>query len=327
MIMPLRNSRLRRAIIPVLALASAALLPASLASAEEVDPLDQTIDPNQSQGTGQVVRDQGHVDFGPTLNTGEWIIQIHDDTESPSYWRHLEDVVMKVDDASKLTVPDSAAYSFLEQEPGAEVWVVPQTQKTGVIWTGWNTQEPNVLNALDMGTTLNILGVEGPGDVSVYLQSGNFGDPQPLWSTHQPFPQQTWIEVNTHTHANWVFSDPGIYLVEIQFDADLNTGESVSARDTLRFAVGDATDPQQAFGVTFAQTDADAEGDTVTAPPPETGDAAPSADGSDSLGLIVWIVVGGVAVVLIAALVVVGSATRRAKARAFEARRTPEEKA
>ena len=313
-----RQTRLRRATAPALILAFAALLAPTVASAEEVDPLDQTIDPNQSQGTGQVVRDAGHVDFGPTLNTGEWIIQIHDDTESPSYWRHLEDVVMKVNDPSILPVPDAEAYSFLAEEPGTEVWVVPQTQKTGVIWTGWNTQEPNVLNSLNLGTTLNILGVEGPGDVSVYLQSGNFGDPQPLWSTHEPFPQQTWIEVNTHTHANWVFTEPGIYLVEIQFDAELNTGEAVSARDTLRFAVGDATDPQEAFGMTFAQTE------IPSAVPSEPSDAAVPSDDSNELGVIVWVVVGGVAVVLIAALVVVGTATRRAKSRAFAARRQSE---
>ncbi|MGA7149491.1 MAG: choice-of-anchor M domain-containing protein [Microbacterium sp.] len=313
--MILRKTRLRPATGAALLLTLAALLVPSIASADEIDPLDQTIDPNQSQGTGQVVRESGHVDFGPTMNTGEWIIQIHDDTETPSYWRHLEDVVMKVNDASVLPIPDSEAYSFLAEEPGTDVWVVPQTQKTGVIWTGWNTQEPNVLNSLNMGTTLHVLGVDGPGDVSVYLQSGNFGDPQPLWSTHQPFPQQSWIEVNTHTHANWVFSEPGIYLVEIQFDAELGTGESVSARDTLRFAVGDETDPQQAFGMTFAASEA-----PTPQPSEPAADAAASPGESDALGTILWVVVGGVVVALIIAVVIVGAATRRAKTRALAAR-------
>ncbi|MCW5953491.1 MAG: choice-of-anchor M domain-containing protein, partial [Propionibacteriaceae bacterium] len=92
----------------------------------EDDPLTQRIDPNQAQGTGQVVRDAGHVDFGPTLNTGEWAIQIHDDTAVPSLWRHLEDVVLQVNDAAIRQVPEGEEYAFLGQEPGSDVWIVPQ---------------------------------------------------------------------------------------------------------------------------------------------------------------------------------------------------------
>lgn len=285
------------------------------AFAEDDDGLDQTLDPNQAQGTGQVVLDRGHVDFGPTLNTGEWIIQVHDDTASPSYWRHLEDVVLKVNDTALLPVPDSAAYSFLGQQPGTDVWVVPQTQKSDVVWAGWNTQEPNVLNSLNLGTTLSVQGVEGPGDVVVYLQSGNFGDPEPLWSSLEPFPQQSWIEVNTHTHANWVFTQPGIYLVDIQFDAELTTGETVTARDTLRFAVGDATDPQPAFSMTSTPDTVAPDEDSPTAD-------AESGESGGTLAVVVWGVVSAIAAALIIAILIVVIASRRAKARAIAARQT-----
>ncbi|SJN47101.1 hypothetical protein FM104_15705 [Microbacterium esteraromaticum] len=307
-----------------LILAGLAVLAPVSASAEGDDDLDQTIDPNQTQGTGQVVLDQGHVDFGPTLSTGEWIVQIHDDTARPSYWRHLDDVVLKVADAAILPIPDAEAYRFLGQEPGTEVWVVPQTQNPDVVWAGWNTQEPNVIESLNLGTTLSVLGMEGPGDVVVYLQSGNFGDPQPLWSSLEPFPQQSWIEVNQHTHANWVFSEPGIYLVELQFDAELNTGESVSARDTLRFVVGDATDAEEAFGMEFDQS-VIAE---TAAPDPSDDTAGPAADrdqdGDGTFATLIWSVVGVVAVVLVIAIIVVVTASRRAKARALAARNVKE---
>jgi surface-anchored protein len=311
---PARGAR----IAAVLVLALGAVLAPGAAAAEDDDDLTQRIDPNQSQGTGQVVVDRGHVDFGPTLNTGEWRIQIHDDSSSPSYWRDLDDVVMKVNDAGILPVPDSAAYDFLGQEPGTPVWVVPQTRKADVVWTGWNTQEPGVLAALQVGATLSVLGVEGPGDVIAYLQSGNFGDPQPLWSTRDPFPQQTWIEVNVHTHANWVFTQPGIYLVEVQFDGELNTGESVSARDTLRFAVGDATDPQPAFALTSALQDEPSAGATPS-PAAVSSDGDPGA--GPGVGPVLVVVVAAVGLALVVALIVVGTATRRAKARVLEARR------
>lgn len=303
-----------------LALAAVFASPAAVGDTDD-DDLTQRIDPNQTQGTGQVVVDQGHLDFGPTLNTGEWRIQIHDDSGSPSYWRHLEDVVMRVSDQAILEVPDAESYAFLGQDPGTPVWVVPQTQKPGVVWTGWNTQEPGVLEALDLGTTLSVLGVEGPGDMIAYLQSGNFGEPQPLWSSLEPFPQESWIEVNTHTHANWVFTQPGIYLVDVQFDGQLNTGEAVSARDTLRFAVGDATDPQPAFAM---QSDAAAAPTAQSTPAADPATEATDERAGSNLGVVIAVVVGAVVIAIIVALIVVSAASRRAKARVLAARRTPE---
>lgn len=308
-----------------IAAATAVLVPGAMLGGaahaqEDDDALQQTLDPNQAQGTGQVVLDAGHVDFGPTLNTGEWRIQLHDDTDIPRYWRNLEDVVLQVNDASINQVPDSEDFSFLGIEPGNDVWIVPQVQEPDVIWAGWNTQEPNVLDNLNLGATLRMLGVEGPGDLTVFLQSGNFGDVEPLWSTLEPFPQDSWIEVNTHTHANWVFSEPGVYLVELQFEGELVSGESVSARDTLRFAVGDETDPEEAFG---AEIDEELVADEeVPAENREVADTAETDDGG--LAMLLWIVVGAVALALIVALIVVVVATRKAKARARAARTSEE---
>ncbi|MCW5954818.1 MAG: choice-of-anchor M domain-containing protein, partial [Propionibacteriaceae bacterium] len=157
--------------------------------------------------------------------------------------------------------------------------------------------------------------VEGPGDVTVYLQTGNFGQTTLLWSSLEPFPQQSWIEVNTHTHANWVFSEPGIYLIEIEFDGDLVSGESVSARDTLRFAVGDQTDAEAAFRMAFDSGPVAGESPGGAEEPP--GDADP---GDGGLSTLIWISVGAVGAVLVAVLVVAVVTTRKAKARARAAR-------
>ncbi|RUR03545.1 choice-of-anchor M domain-containing protein [Labedella endophytica] len=309
----------------LVATTAALLLSATSAQAATDDDLDQTIDPDQAQGTGQVVRDRGHVDFGPTLATGAWAVQLHDDTETPKYWRDVDDVVLRVNDASMLEVPDDEAYDFLGQEAGSEVYVIPQTQKTDVIWVGWNTQEPGVLEIMNLGTTLSVLGVDGPGDVSVYLQSGNFGDPEPLWSTSQPFPQQSWIEVNTHTHANWVFSDPGVYLVDIRFDADLIDGTTESAEATLRFAVGDETNADDAFDAVSTVDEAAAGDEAVPAPAEEESDAS-GADTASGIptAVVVSAVVGAVTLALVIAVIVMLTATRRAKQRVLAARASRE---
>lgn len=290
-------------------------LPASAASAFSDDGLGQVIDENQQQGTGQVVLSAGHVDFGPTLGTGEWALQIHDDTSTPRYWRNPEDVVLQVSDAALLTVPDSEAFAFLQLPAGSPVHVVPQVEQPGVIWAGWNTQEPNVLDVLNLGATLRMHAIEGPGEVVVYLQGGNFGAPQQLWSTHETFPQDAWIEVNTHTHANWVFSEPGVYLADVEFTGDLITGEAMSARGTLRFAVGEATDPAEAFAAALS-------GAGEAEPGEEPGEADPDSDagetpvpGDEGLPLV-WLLIGGGAAILALAVIVVAVASSRARRRA-----------
>lgn len=291
--------------------ASAAVLAANDDSNDDDSGLAQVIDPNQEQGTGQVVIDAGHVDIGPTLNTGEWRVQLHDDTSVPRYWRMPADVVLKVNEASKLTVPDDEKYRFFGVDPGTEVYVVPQTQHPDVVWLGWNTQEPGVLDNLDLGATLEIVAVDGPGQLVVYLQNGNFGEPQQLYSTYDQLPQQAWIESNTHTHANWVFTEPGVYAVEVAFSATLRDGSEVRATDTLRFAVGENADIDAAFAAQAPEA-------------PEAAQPAatePQAASSDSgLGGVIWIVAGVVGAVAVIAFIIITVATARTKRRVATAR-------
>ena len=320
-----------RFLVPQLTRATAAIAAATLglllptafpvAAHAETEPptgdnnggLNQVIDPNQQQATDRVVLDAGHIDIGPTLSTGEWSVQIHDDTSIPRFWRMPKDVAIKVNDQAKLAVPDDSNYSFLGAEPGTEMYVVPQTQKQDVIWTGWNTQEPMVLDQVDLGVTMSITAFDGPGDLSVYLQSGNFGAPEVLYTTREALPQSTWIELNTHTHANWVFSKPGTYRVQLQFEADLRDGTHVSASDTLRFSVGDATDPEEAFAAAPLEQGADA-----GAPAGANGQDAAGEDAAGDEGGIpsfVWWIIAGVGVVLLIAVVVMVNANAAMKRR------------
>ncbi|WP_121156994.1 choice-of-anchor M domain-containing protein [Micromonospora pisi] len=236
------------------------------------DALDQRVDAEQSEVSGRAVLDSGHVDIGPRYRDGQWSIQIHDDTVVPSVWRHLPDVVFQVPDAAVQKVPDDPNYTFLGQNPGTPVYVVPQTQNRDVVWIGWNTQDPGTMEAIQRGVTMNLLGVQGPGDVIVYLQSGNLGAPEVLWNSTKPYPQPLWVETNTHTHANWIFSEPGVYLAVIEISADLIDGGKVSSQGTLRFSVGDQTSTEQAFTAAYA-------GPT---PPPGGSPAAAGQDGPAS---------------------------------------------
>lgn len=314
---------MRRRRTVLLAWLAALVVTASPVSAQdptETDPgLDQTIEEGQETAIGPADLDLGHVDMGPRFVDGEWALMIHDDSVEPSVWRTLDDAVLQVRDAALLPVPDDPNYEFLGLEPGTEVHVVPQTQSPDVVWLGWNTQDPGVLEHVDRGVTMSLVGAEGPGEVTMYLQTGNLEAPDVLWRSTDPDAQPVWVEVNTHTHANWVFSEPGVYLLEVEVSADLISGVTVADTRTVRVAVGDDTDPDEARAATF-------DGPVASSPsegrgPQEAATVDGAADGQDSENdiegpanaLLIALAVAG-ALVLFAAVVLValrGSAARR----------------
>ncbi len=278
-------------------------LPGSASAADEDPNLDQAIRSEQAVAGGTTTLSDGHVDVGPRFVDGRWTLMVHDDqakaeASASSVWRHPERTVLRVTDDALQTVPDDPTYGFLPADPGDRVHVVPQTPDPDVVWVGWNTQDPEVMERIDRGVTMTLTGVEGPGDLAVYLQSGDFGDPQLLWdSTGDPKP--AWVDVNTHTHANWVFSRPGIYLARVRIAAELVDGTTVSDTRDLRFAVGNAVKSADALAARWSGPDPVVEDAGAT-----TGDAA-ATDGSGSGGAVVVIVVVAIAlgVVLTATLV------------------------
>ena len=312
------------------ALALTLLSPATAALAEgDDDPnLDQTLD-DLPVVQGERVLNAGHVDMGPKFVDGQWRFLIHDDAaradaNASSVWRYPEQTVLHVLDQAELTVPDDQAYEFIGAAPGEPVWVIPQTQNPEVVWLGWNTQDPEVMSTIDRGITLSLTGVQGPGIATVYLQSGSFGEPQLLWDSRVADAQPSWVDVNTHTHANWVFTEPGVYLLRLQADADLVDGTSVSDTQYIRVAVGTDTDPADALAATWEgdaepEPDAGADSDAQDGDVVETPAAAPEADANPLVPILITVIV------LVAAGLVVGFTVaivrgNRAKKRILAAR-------
>ncbi len=271
-------------IVAALIVVSALAAPIPAHGQQEDPNLEQTIADGQPIVHGQRVLTTGHVDMGPRFDEGAWRFLVHDDAAradagAQSVWRYPDETVFHVLDAARLPVPDDPAYSFVGAEPGAEVWVVPQTQNPDVVWIGWNTQSPDVLAVIDRGITLAMLNARGPGVVTTYLQSGTFGEPQVLWDSRRGEAQPVWVDVNTHTHANWVFTEPGVYLLELAASAELIDGTTVTDTQTIRFAVGSQTDPLEALSVSPgasspspAPAAAPAEGAAVDSVPPGAPD-------------------------------------------------------
>lgn len=297
-------------LVAVLATSVAAPPVAGQADDEEDPALDQTIEADQEVVEGEAVLDAGHIDLGPRWVDGEWTLLVHDDAQIPSVWRSLDDVVLHVHEEALQQVPDDPTYGFLGIEAGTDVHVIPQVEVPGVVWLGWNTQDPEVLERIDLGATLTMVRAQGPGTVTMYLQAGNLSDPDVLWESGLEERQPIWVEVNTHTHANWVFSEPGAYLVEVEVSADLVDGSQVSDVQTLRFAVGDETFVDEARSAVLT-ADVPPEPDQAGDRPDDDGSVA----GGGSTPVLLALIAGGVLLLGIAVLVVVRRGAR-AKRRA-----------
>ncbi|MFH8252837.1 choice-of-anchor M domain-containing protein [Microbacterium sp. B2969] len=314
--------------LAAIALALLAAPAAAFAEAGDDDPnLDQALDANLAVVHGERTLEAGHVDMGPKFVAGQWTFLIHDDVakadaNATSVWRYPDETVFHVLDQAQLAVPDDPAYAFVGADPGEPVWVVPQTQNPEVVWLGWNTQDPEVMQSIDRGVTLSLVGAQGPGVVTTYLQSGSFGEPQLLWDSRVLDAQPIWVDVNTHTHANWVFTEPGVYLLQLEATADLRDGSTVTDTQVIRFAVGTATAPADAIAATWDGAAApapgeaeDAEGTTLDGP--ATAEPEPA---GDPLVPILIAAIGMVAAALIVGVVVVIVRGNRAKQRALAAR-------
>ena len=268
----------------------------------------------------------GHVDLGPRLIDGQWRAGLRHDAESGAVWRDPNQTVLRVSDAAIMTAPDSADYPFLADVAGKPVYVVPQTQNPGVVWLGWNTQDPAVTATIDRGLTMRVGPVSGPGRAWLFLQSGTFGKPL-LLADSGAAPGDVWIDSGTHVHANWAFSAPGTYTATVTFLGTTTAGEAVSASTTLRFAVGDAASASEALAMA-APAAAPADGASASSSASSSG-AAPAASGaapasssssagSASGGLPDWaflaiIAVAAASLLVIGALVVARSRRSRAE--------------
>ena len=85
------------------------------------------------------------------------------------------------------------------------------------------------------------------------MQAGNFSGPQQLWNSEKNESQPVNVEPNTHTHANWVFTSPGVHLVRVTAQAQLSDGTTVEDTHILRFAVGDSADAKEALAAQWNQ--------------------------------------------------------------------------
>ncbi|QOR46843.1 choice-of-anchor M domain-containing protein [Trueperella pecoris] len=313
---------------PIVALGALASLVAAPAYATTdgstaVDPaLTQRVDANEAVAPAgeRTVIDAGHVDMGPRLIDGQWQVLARDDTAASPTWRQTNDVVYLVSDTARLDVPEG--YEFVG---GTQAWVIPQQEIAEVPWLGWNTQDPAVIEGVNGTVSIVFDGHDGPGDFTAFVQAGNFQGPEVLWDSKKQEAQPIAVELNTHTHVNWAFTEPGVHRLRLTFTATLKDGQTVGAPAFVTVAVGSQTTADQAWAVVNDAVAAASPAASASSESPREAKSASSAQAptrkpADYTGLYVASGIAGVAAIALAGFLLARKRTRAAQSAALAER-------
>lgn len=172
--------------------------------------------------------DQGHIDaFNVTADGGELTLDLKEDATGSHVRRAPEEV--------ELVVGQDAYTERTAEIPeiGKAGYMLPQTQRSDLIWPGWDTQGARDIGAID----LEFVEVTGPGEVYLF-QTGSFGSLDPVLdggSTRLETGSVIAQEEPAHVHANWLFTEPGTYQMRV-----VATGGGASSNEaTYTWIVGD----------------------------------------------------------------------------------------
>ncbi|MFE0528703.1 choice-of-anchor M domain-containing protein [Micromonospora parva] len=183
-----------------------------------------------------VVLSSGHVDvIDVDYAGGALTVDVLDGTGTTSVERNPADVLFRVPNTAKITVPVGSAWSFLGT--GGQAWVLPQSSTAGLLWAGWNTTEVPSGIFQNNRVTFKLSSVSGPAGFSIYTVSG--GTPTVLFDSGNGLPDSLNVNYNAHAHANWGFDAAGTYAVTFEITGKLAaTGATVSSgAQTFTFEV------------------------------------------------------------------------------------------
>jgi putative ABC transporter-associated repeat protein len=194
-----------------------------------------------ADAAARVVLADGHVDYAARVVGGKLQSRIKDSTSGRVIWRRPGGVVFHARPGTRTRLPDDGAMDFLG-DPGDPVWVLPQTQESGILWAGWNTEQITKRRVRG-AVRWTLRRVRGPGRVAVF-QTGAFGDHDILFNSTDGLPDRRRVPLGTHAHGNWAFTAVGRYRLTFELRAAARSGRLLRSTATLAVAVGDV-DPSR----------------------------------------------------------------------------------
>ncbi|WP_205473662.1 TIGR03773 family transporter-associated surface protein [Nocardioides sp. SYSU D00038] len=216
----------------------------------------------------------GHFDFGAEIAGGALVARVKDDRTQPPSWVVPESVRFVLDEGARQQVPAGSAYAFLGSA-GSPIWLMPQTQASGVPWLGWNTQHPTVRSEVRGPVRFTLDSVTGPGRLAIYQTDSFGGVGDKVLGTAPGFPRSFDVPLNVHAHANWVFTEAGSYDVTLTQSATLGDGRRVSDQATLSFTVGAGAGTAGRAAPAWSRVQASPSATTSAEPSPTGAPSAP----------------------------------------------------
>ncbi|MDO5031485.1 choice-of-anchor M domain-containing protein [Corynebacterium sp.] len=226
----------------------------------------------------KVTLDKGHVDIKAAQEGEAFSAVVKDETfqvDQKTVDRPVDQVILAVGENARVKRGSELAgkdFEFLGK-PGDHYYLLPQTQNRDIIWPGYNTQALDYKQFKDGVVNLKLKPQSMPagGDFALFLTK-DFGGVNLLASSAtKDYAVETTFA--SHTHTNWVFNKPGVYKLELSYEATTKDGKQVSSQpQVLTIAVGDKARED-------AQKDCDAQ--APQSPEPSTQPTEPTTKPSE----------------------------------------------
>ncbi|MDO8186848.1 choice-of-anchor M domain-containing protein [Conexibacter sp. JD483] len=181
----------------------------------------------------RTVLSSGHVDaVAARIAGGRLVATLKDSTAGRTVWRDPASVTIRVVPQARTTIPGGSVLG----RRGGPAWLIPQVQRSGIVWAGWSTEEISG-RQLRGPIRWTVRGVSGPGRLVVF-QTGTFGAADVLFDSGRRMPQARAIALGTHAHGNWAFTARGSYRLAYTLSGRSPSGGTLSDSSTLTFSVG-----------------------------------------------------------------------------------------
>lgn len=134
----------------------------------------------------------------------------------------------------QFTVPQDPALAFVGK-PGETYYMAPASVQGSLdpVWMGFGADtELPVDDFRDNIASLDLLSVDGPGDVEMFGYYPGPGGLQRFFGTTEGAPHSAWLTSGTHTHNYTVFSKPGRYELTYQTSARGKDGSLITSQPT-----------------------------------------------------------------------------------------------
>jgi surface-anchored protein len=186
----------------------------------------------QPVGDIDVYYTNGHADYRPLYNNGEFDYVVHGDPgvflggELPS-----DEVITYADSNAIISRPTGTAYDFLGVAEGAPLYVLPSSNNPSLPYLGFSGEsfvadvfadyrpsDPRITSAtLREYVKVQMVGMRSSSGGEFSLYSVSSGNPTVWMATNDDISESDniWLYPGTHLHRNTAFSRPGTYEIDV----------------------------------------------------------------------------------------------------------------